>query len=59
MEFVEKMGELEHNKSKEDEKIELKLLKKKIAKYMKQIELKIVESEERKEMEKVEKMMKE
>ena len=29
MEFVEKMGELEHNKSKEDEKIELKLLKKK------------------------------
>ena len=28
MEFVEKMGELEHNKSKEDEKIELKLLKK-------------------------------
>ena len=43
MEFVEKMGELEHNKSKEDEKIELKLLKKKIAKYMKQIELKIGE----------------
>ena len=29
MEFVEKLGELEHNKSKEDEKIELKLLKKK------------------------------
>lgn len=29
MEFVEKMGELEHNKSKEDEEIELKLLKKK------------------------------
>lgn len=29
MEFMEKMGELEHNKSKEDEKIELKLLKKK------------------------------